>query len=324
MLQTADRESAPLITVITLSYNSEYLLDSIRSVLDQTYEDIQYIIVDDGSRTFDKQEVIEYLDQHKRSNIREYAVLTNRQNQGTVKAFNRALRHAKGEYLFNLAADDLFYDSHVLEEWVHEFQIRNALFMMGQMVVYSSDMSRQVDVRPSQKEAEIIQEGNSEKLFEAMSGRNFIIGCSSARTKQIRDKYGYCDEAYVLLDDYPYVMKLLRENVRIDYWNRSVIKYRKGGISSPQNFNSVYEQDLDLNFQTEIFPYTKHKVRAYLQYHWWKWDHCESGKFSSHYSYIRRTRKWYLIPILCLRFPFPVARGLWRRAKKLFVLRSES
>ena len=48
MQQANDKKRSPLISVITLSYNSEYLMESIRSVLRQTYENIQYVIVDDG------------------------------------------------------------------------------------------------------------------------------------------------------------------------------------------------------------------------------------------------------------------------------------
>lgn len=56
----------PLITVITLAFNSSYLLDSIRSVLDQTYPSIQYLIVDDGSSDFNKAAVCSYIEQHKK------------------------------------------------------------------------------------------------------------------------------------------------------------------------------------------------------------------------------------------------------------------
>lgn len=60
MQQANDKKRSPLISVITLSYNSEYLMESIRSVLRQTYENIQYVIVDDGSKEFDEQEIIHY------------------------------------------------------------------------------------------------------------------------------------------------------------------------------------------------------------------------------------------------------------------------
>ena len=50
-------EIKPLITVITASYNSKYLYESISSVLSQTYEKIEYIVADDGTEGFDKEDM---------------------------------------------------------------------------------------------------------------------------------------------------------------------------------------------------------------------------------------------------------------------------
>ena len=47
----------PLITVLTLSYNSTYIYESIQSVLEQSYPHIEYIIVDDGSGAFCQDEI---------------------------------------------------------------------------------------------------------------------------------------------------------------------------------------------------------------------------------------------------------------------------
>lgn len=317
MPQTAIIKQDPLITVITLSYNSEHLLESIQSVLDQTYEKIQYIIVDDGSRSFKKQKVIDYLESHKKGNIQEYIVFVNNENLGTVKSFNLALRQSRGSYIFNLAADDLFYDSDILKDWVKEFVRRNSIFMAGQMAVYSSDLMHFKEILPHPKESQLLKEGNLEKIFEAMTKKNFVIGCSTARSRIALEQYGYFDEAYFLLEDYPYALRLLRKKIPIDYWDRPVVKYRQGGVSSPQNFNKLYEHDSDLNFKKEILPYTKHPIRARIWYQYWKFDRQERGKFTSQYQHIQDTKKFYLVPFLCLRYPIPVLRGIKNRLIKI-------
>ena len=93
----------PLVTVICLCYNhSKFVREAIESVLTQTYPSVQLIVVDDastdGSATLIKQVVA----QHPTIEF-----LPLMQNLGNCKAFNKALALAKGEYLIDLAADDV-------------------------------------------------------------------------------------------------------------------------------------------------------------------------------------------------------------------------
>lgn len=311
---------SPLITVITLSFNSQYLFESILSVLNQSYENIQYLIVDDGSIRFDKNKVCTYLEYYKKSNIREYEVISNERNLGTVKAFNIALKKAKGEYIFNLAADDLFYDSLVLEEWVSEFLKRQAVFMLGRIAIYDPSLKTFKEFFPKAHEAKLLKEGNFQKIFAALSKQNFIIGCGTARSRKLLQLCGYFDEEYFLLEDYPYALKAIRNHIKIEYWERPVIQYRLGGISSPQNFNNVYEKDSDLNFKKEILPYTNFPFLTKFRYFLWKSDRIERGKFTTAYQKLLLSHKFYLLPLLIFRFPIPILRGiknkLWQKLVK--------
>lgn len=95
--------TSPLVTVICLCYNqARFVQETIESVLAQTYPTIQLIVVDDAS-TDESVKVIQQL-VHQHPSI-EFLALT--QNLGNCKAFNQALTHAKGEYLIDLAADDV-------------------------------------------------------------------------------------------------------------------------------------------------------------------------------------------------------------------------
>lgn len=93
----------PLVTVICLCYNhSRFVQEAIESVLTQTYPSVQLIVVDDAS-TDGSQAIIRQLAAHHPAI--EFLSLT--QNFGNCKAFNKALTLAKGEYLIDLAADDV-------------------------------------------------------------------------------------------------------------------------------------------------------------------------------------------------------------------------
>ena len=101
--------SVPRVTVICLCYNQRrFVKAAIESVLTQTYSNIELIVVDDAS-TDDSIAVIEAC-------IARYPgikFLALEKNSGNCKAFNSALIHAQGQYIIDLAADDLLLPDRV-------------------------------------------------------------------------------------------------------------------------------------------------------------------------------------------------------------------
>ena len=90
----------PKVSVITATYNhAHFLARSIQSVLNQTYEDFELIIVDDGS-TDDTEKVVKNLSNEKVKYIK------HQKNQGASVARNTGIRSAKGDYIAILDADD--------------------------------------------------------------------------------------------------------------------------------------------------------------------------------------------------------------------------
>lgn len=93
----------PLVTIICLCYNhQDYVLESLSSVLNQQYTNIELIIVDDCS-TDNSTAVIEkwLIDSPKT------LFIANETNLGNTKSFNKALKIAKGDFIIDLAADDI-------------------------------------------------------------------------------------------------------------------------------------------------------------------------------------------------------------------------
>ncbi len=92
----------PTVTVLIASYNHEkYVADSLRSVLDQTYQDFEVVVVDDGSSDGTAAEI------RKISDPRIKQVFLN-QNQGIVAAKTKGLSMASGRYIAILNSDDMF------------------------------------------------------------------------------------------------------------------------------------------------------------------------------------------------------------------------
>jgi glycosyltransferase involved in cell wall biosynthesis len=84
-------------------YNGERFLDqAIDSILDQTFPDFEFVIVDDASTDSTWQFLQEYAEEDVR-----VALLRNQTNQGLAKSLNRGLEIARGEYIARMDADDI-------------------------------------------------------------------------------------------------------------------------------------------------------------------------------------------------------------------------
>jgi glycosyltransferase involved in cell wall biosynthesis len=93
-----------LISIIIPIYNSEkYLEECLNSVLNQTYKNIEVLLINDGSTDESKKICEEYC--KKYSNIK----LINNINEGVSKARNKGLKLAKGEYVFFCDSDDIMH-----------------------------------------------------------------------------------------------------------------------------------------------------------------------------------------------------------------------
>lgn len=89
------------VSVIIPTYNrAKYLKDAIESVLGQKYQNLEIIIVDDGSKD-DTAQIVKSFSSSKIKYIYQA-------NQGRSKARNRAIKLAKGEYIAFLDSDDIF------------------------------------------------------------------------------------------------------------------------------------------------------------------------------------------------------------------------
>ena len=92
----------PFVSVICLCYNhADHVTQAIESVLHQTYEHIELIVVDDASIDGSKS-VIENM-----AKIHGFQTIFNPSNLGNCKSFNIGFGQSHGKYIIDLAADDL-------------------------------------------------------------------------------------------------------------------------------------------------------------------------------------------------------------------------
>ena len=103
--QRMKEENKPLVTIVTPSYNQgQFIEETILSVLNQTYNNIQYIIIDGDSTDGTKK----VLDKYKN----RVDVIISEKDKGQTDAINKGFKLAKGELVGWLNSDDIFYSQY--------------------------------------------------------------------------------------------------------------------------------------------------------------------------------------------------------------------
>ncbi len=293
----------PEITVITPHYESKTLFCSVDSVLTQSYPSIQYIVVVDGDRGYTPEEIKKYLHSHARENVC-WSVIAMKQNVGTVKALNAALTETKGSFVFNLADDDTFIGPGVLSEWTAYMVKNNSMICTAKRQVISDDETGIFYSKPDPWEIKRIITLTPKKLFDDLAVTNYVFGSATAQSRKSFEKYGFYDESYRLTEDYPRVMKLLRNGVRLDFYSGEVVRCRSNGVSSPGRILNLMQENERI-FQREILPFCSRHGKVQL-YHWvWKIKTVRYGEFLSRLS---GANKWYSRFALYVRFPENIIR----------------
>ena len=108
-------ETTPLVTVVTPSYNQgEFIEDTIKSVQQQNYKNIEHIVIDGGS-TDSTLDILE-----KRSNIGGLKYISE-PDRGQSHAINKGFQKAKGDLIGWLNSDDVYFHTNVVTEAVNAF-----------------------------------------------------------------------------------------------------------------------------------------------------------------------------------------------------------
>lgn len=124
-----DKEQKPLITVLMAVYNSEsWLAESIPSVLQQTFKNFEFIIVNDGSDDGSLKIINQF--EKKDSRIRAY----NKPNSGLADSLNYGIAKARGEWIARIDADDIC-NVERLQKQIERARLNTNLVLIGSGLV---------------------------------------------------------------------------------------------------------------------------------------------------------------------------------------------
>lgn len=236
-----------LVTIYILTYNKfDNIYRCIDSALNQTYNNIELILSDDGSSSFPEEAIKQYIELHKCSNIKYYSVISNKINYGTVKHINNILKNAKGLLYIPLAGDDEFYAPNVVSQIVENYNATHFnVLTTSRLCVDVYD--KPVCLRPHFKSREIIKKMSSMELFAAMTEMKdmyFLSGCAMVIAADFFAELGMHDENFFLWEDGPFATRILSKGYKIETdYNIISIKYRGGGVSS--GGNKLMKKDME-------------------------------------------------------------------------------
>ena len=119
-----------LVSVIIPAYNHEnYIQDSIKSVINQTYKNIELIIIDDGLKDSTWQKIKELEEECRNRFVNVY--FETKENEGTCKTQNKLFSLTRGSYVTILTSDDLMKPNMIEEELNFLENNKDYVFVVG-------------------------------------------------------------------------------------------------------------------------------------------------------------------------------------------------
>ncbi len=209
--------SDPLVTVITVVYNGAATIEqTIQSVINQTYKNIEYIIID-GASTDGTQNIISQYKEH-------VAYFLSEKDDGLYDAMNKGIQHANGDIIGIINSDD-WYEPDAVERAVSCFE------------------NPDVDVAYG----EIWFIGVNGEIEDCTKHSPFPQHPSTFIRRSAYQKYGLYNTDYRIAADRELLLRFIADGVRFAHIDRVLANFRKTGISSIECMEcakEIYEADM--------------------------------------------------------------------------------
>ncbi len=221
----------PLVSVVMPTYNRVTLLPrSIQSILDQTYTNFEFIIVDDGSTD----ETAKLLQSYQQKDPR-IVILTNEKNMGISYSRNRGTDAAKGKYVAIMDSDD-YSEPERLEKSV-AFLEKHSDYISVNSIYY--EMGKEINgtnnwVPPKRWEI----------IFNFM---NYYTNLAVFRTDFVRKHNIRYNEKLISSEDYDFWKQIVMAGGKLGMLNEQLIWLRRHKTHSPE-----YYKQIRVNRKTQV------------------------------------------------------------------------
>lgn len=220
----------PLVSILTIVRNGRDALPAtIRSVLAQTYSNIEYIVMD-GASTDGTVEVIKQFDDAIDRWISE-------PDAGTSDAMNKAISAARGEYVSWLSAGDWF-ESDFIETAVKALRSSGADFVFGDLKIYDAHTV----MRTVKGDSDLEESTSPESLAFALPARVTRTSPTMVTRRACFERLGLFDLSYRIRNDFEWILRLCLNGGSGHYDSRLIGHFRLGGNSDKgSDFAHIFE-----------------------------------------------------------------------------------
>ena len=221
------------ISIITINFNDKLGLDkTIKSVLNQTFTDFEFLVIDGGS-TDGSTAVIE-------QNTSKINYWISEKDSGVYNAQNKGIKAATGDFVIFMNSGDTFVDNQVLSnvagDLTNEFDI-----YYGDNFKVKADGSKRLKTYP-------------EKLSFSFFYGSCINHQSTFIRRNLFDKFFYYSEDLKIVSDWEFfIYAICKENIPYKYLAKTIANYDFTGISSLDKYKSKVNEER-LSVMQKYFP----------------------------------------------------------------------
>ena len=211
------------VSIITVCYNSSKTIeDTIKSVIDQNYSNIEYIIIDGNSTD----NTLEIINKYKG----EISTVISEKDDGLYDAINKGIGLATGDIIANLNSDDFYIDNNVITDVVSEMEKEKTDTLYADLYY--------------------VEEENTKNITRHWISGNYKHGMffkgwmpphpTFFVRKEVYTKYGVFNLDFKSAADYEIMLRFIhKEQCSISYLPRVVVKMRIGGVSNASLLNRL-------------------------------------------------------------------------------------
>ena len=218
------------ISIITSVYNNASTIeDAIKSVLSQTYTNIEYIVVDGASKDGTTEIIKKYENQISK--------FVSEKDKGIYDGLNKGVDLATGDVIAFLHSDDIYENENVIADVVKLFESTNTDSIYGDLVY--------VDKNDTNKIFRYWKSG--EYTFKKLCNGWMPPHPTFFVKREFYEKYGKFDLSYGIAADYDFMLRMLgKYKITTAYLPKVLYKMRVGGASNRSIKNIIQKSQEDI------------------------------------------------------------------------------
>ncbi len=229
------------VSVITACYNAEATIeDTIRSIAAQTYNNIEYIVVDGASKDYTPAILRKY-----EQNITK---LISEPDSGVYNAMNKGIKAATGDLLFFLNADDVFINELVVEQFVEFAKERTERLILGNIVLLDKYTGK-------------VYHEKQQLIDDIQLLKSTVFHPATFFRREVFEKYGLYNEENKIASDYEwYLNYFVKNNGDYAYLDFPVSIFSMSGLSSNEEHGKIHQDERKI-IQKKYF--TQKQIRTF-------------------------------------------------------------